>query len=81
MDMENELLRPGVNEKHGERFLRGDDLQPVWRDPLALAMFAAWVNVDANKLPENMRAHTCLATAEAWARVADAARDFIERNG
>lgn len=44
------------------------------RDPLALAMFAAWCNLPVDKLPEAMRAHTCPATAEAWARVAAAAR-------
>lgn len=47
------------------------------RDPLALAMFAAWCNLPADKLPEAMRAHTCPATAEAWGRVADAARSHF----
>jgi hypothetical protein len=47
------------------------------RDPLALAMFAAWCNLPVDKLPEAMRAHTCPATAEAWGRVADAARTVL----
>lgn len=70
-------LKPGVNAKAGEQFLRGDDLEPVWRDPLALAMFAAWVNVDPDKVPPTMRAYTCSHTKEAWERVAEAARKFI----
>ena len=49
------------------------------RDPLALAMFAAWCNLPVDKLPEAMRAHTCPATAEVWARVADAARSILSR--
>lgn len=47
------------------------------RDPLALAMFAAWCNLPADKLPAEMRAHTCPATAEAWGRVAAAVRSFM----
>ena len=47
------------------------------RDPLQLALFAAWVNLPVDKLPEAMRAHTCPATAEAWQRVADAAREAL----
>ena len=72
-------LKPGVNAKHhNERFLRGGDLQPVMRDPLCLAMFAAWVNVRPDQLPKDMRAFTCKATMDAWQRVADAARKHIE---
>jgi hypothetical protein len=71
-------LRPGVNVKHGERFMRGDDLEPVLRDPLALAMLAAWVNVPVDKLPANMRAHTCAATMASWKRVGDAALAYLE---
>lgn len=67
-------LRPGVNVRAGERFLRGDDLEPVWRDPLALAMFAAWVNAPVDKIPAELRAHTCESTKAAWRRVADVAR-------
>ncbi|QVJ07686.1 hypothetical protein L7H23_01295 [Sphingopyxis sp. BSN-002] len=48
------------------------------RDPLALAMFAAWCNLPADKLPAEMRAHTCPATAEAWGRVAAAVRAYME---
>ena len=44
------------------------------RDKLALAMFAAWVNCPVDKIPPEMRGHTCHATMTAWARVADAAR-------
>jgi hypothetical protein len=44
-------LRPGVNTKARERFLRGDDLEPVLRDPLALAMLAAWLNVRVDQIP------------------------------
>lgn len=49
----------------------------LWRDPLALEMIAAWVGVTVDQLPETMRAHTCPATAAAWGRVADAARQHI----
>jgi hypothetical protein len=51
------------------------------RDPLALAMFAAWVNVPVDQLPDNMRGHTCAATMEAWGRVADAALAHLKSNG
>jgi hypothetical protein len=47
------------------------------RDPLALAMFAAWVNLPVDKLPPEMNAHTCEQTALAWQRVADAARAYL----
>lgn len=47
------------------------------RDPLALAMFAAWCNLPVDKLPATMRAHTCPATAEAWGRVADAVQNHF----
>lgn len=46
------------------------------RDPLALAMLAAWVNIPVDQLPATMRAHTCEATMEAWKRVGDAALAF-----
>lgn len=75
-------LKPGVNWKHhNERFLRGDDLEPVLRDPLALAMLAAWVNAPVDKLPATMRAHTCTATMTAWKRVGEAARAYFIENG
>lgn len=77
--MEEEIpLEPGVNVRRGERFLRGDDLEPVLRDPLALAMLAAWVNTTPDKLPKEMRAHTCVATMTAWKRVGDAAVAFLK---
>jgi hypothetical protein len=43
------------------------------RDPLALAMLAAWLNVRVDQLPETMRAHTCRDTMERWKRVGEAA--------
>lgn len=43
------------------------------RDPLALAMLAAWVNCPVDQLPETMKAHTCEATMAAWKRVGEAA--------
>lgn len=52
----------------------------IWRDDLAVVMIAAWCNVRPDQLPEAMRAHTCAATAEAWTRVAAAAREFISRD-
>lgn len=79
-DMEDEPLRPGVNVRHGERFLRGEDLEPVMRDDLELALIAAWMNVRVEQLPAKMRAHTCQATKDAWGRVAAAARDHIAKN-
>lgn len=48
------------------------------RDPLCLAMFAAWMNVTPDQVSASLRAHTCEATAIAWQRVADAARAHIE---
>ena len=47
------------------------------RDPLALTMFAAWCNLPIEKLPPTMKAHYCPATADAWTRVAEAARAFL----
>lgn len=47
------------------------------RDPLALAMFAAWVNLPSDRLPPEMRAHTCEQTAKAWERVATAVRSWL----
>lgn len=40
-------------------------------------MIAAWCGVTPDKLPPEMRAHTCAATAAAWGRVADAARAHL----
>ncbi len=40
-------------------------------------MFAAWCNLPVGKLPATMLAHTCPATAEAWERVAAAARQMV----
>lgn len=54
-----------------------DDL----RDPLALAMLAAWVNAPVDALPDTMRAHTCPATMAAWKRVGEAARAYFQENG
>lgn len=51
--------------------------EAIERDPIALAMFAAWCNVPADKIPAEFRGHTCQNTMEAWARVADAARKAI----
>jgi hypothetical protein len=50
-----------------------DKPDPVPRTPLELVMFAAWVNVPVDKLPPDMRGHTCPATMAAWKRVAEAA--------
>lgn len=47
------------------------------RDPLAMAMLAAWLNVTVEQMPELYKAHTCDATMEAWGRVADAARKHL----
>ncbi len=54
--------------------------EPVPRDPLALAMFAAWVNLPVDKLPPEMRGHTCAATMTAWKRVGDAAIAYLKEN-
>lgn len=43
------------------------------KDPLALAMMAAWVGVRVDQLPKEMQAHTCRHTMAAWKRVGDAA--------
>ena len=48
------------------------------RDKMALAMFAAWVNCPVGNLPKEMKGHTCQATMEAWGRVADAAKKYLE---
>lgn len=52
----------------------------IWRDPLALAMISAWCGVTPDQAPKNFGWHTCRATAAAWERVADAARDHIEKD-
>ena len=49
----------------------------IWCDDLALALIAGWVNCPVEKMPKEMRAHTCEATAIAWGRVADAARSHL----
>lgn len=46
------------------------------RDPLAMAMLAAWLNVTPEQLPERFKAHTCEATMKAWARVGVAAVSY-----
>ena len=55
------------------------DREAILRDPLALAMLAAWLNVPIDKLPAELNAHTCEATMKAWKRVGDAALDFLTR--
>jgi hypothetical protein len=72
-------LTPGVNVKAGERFLRSDDLEPVWRTPLGLVALAAWLNVKPEQLPTtpNMRAYTCRHTMEAWGRVGEAVAEYV----
>ena len=47
------------------------------RDPLALAMFAAWVRVKPDAVPPTMRAQTGAHTREAWARVGEAATEHV----
>lgn len=47
-------------------------------DPLAVVMFAAWVGVEPDKLPEAMRYNPNQWSADAWARVASAARKYLE---
>ena len=47
------------------------------RDEFALELFAGWVNCSVDKLPPEMKGHTCPATMVAWARVADAARAYL----
>jgi hypothetical protein len=47
------------------------------RDPLALAMLAAWVNCPVDKLPPGLEGHTCEATMRAWKRVGDAAVAYL----
>ena len=51
----------------------------IWRDPLALAMISAWCGVTPDQAPKNFGWHTCQSTADAWKRVADAARAHIEQ--
>ena len=48
-----------------------------FRDPLALAMIAAWLNVRPEQVPTEWRVHTCEQSMRAWQRVADAAREFL----
>jgi hypothetical protein len=52
----------------------------VERDALALAMFAAWLNVRVDQIPPENRVHTCKATQDAWQRVADAALSTLARD-
>lgn len=62
------MTAPGKT-KERERLERWAAQNP--RDELALEMFAAWVNCPVDKLPPEMRGHTCPATMAAWSRVAD----------
>ncbi len=50
------------------------------RDPLALAMLAAWVNCPVDQLPATMRSHTCASTMAAWKRVGEAAVAYFAAN-
>lgn len=50
------------------------------RDPLALAMFAAWLNVTPEQVPEVCRAHLCDATMAGWKRVGDAAVAWVRNH-
>jgi hypothetical protein len=54
-------------------------MQPT-RDPLALAMLAAWLNVRPDQIPDTFRAHTCEATMTAWQRVGRAAVEYLKAN-
>lgn len=47
------------------------------REGLALVMIAAWLNVPVDKLPKELRLHTCEHSKKAWLRVADSARVFL----
>lgn len=47
------------------------------RSPLELVMFAAWVNVSPDQVPDTMRGPTCAATMEAWKRVGEAAVTYL----
>ena len=48
------------------------------RDPLCMAMIAAWLNVSVEQVPVAYRVHTCEASMAAWQRVADAARAHLK---
>ena len=63
------VLPSGRRQVHNER-------DAGERDPLALAMLAAWVNVPIDKLPETMRAMSDPHTMAAWKRVGEAAVAF-----
>lgn len=47
------------------------------RDPLALAMFAAWMNVRPDQVPPEYLGHTNPHTMAAWKRVGEAAIAFV----
>jgi hypothetical protein len=47
------------------------------RDDLSLVAIAAWVNTTPDKLPAEMKFHTCQATKDAWKRVAKAIKDAL----
>lgn len=50
------------------------------RPRLEMIAFAAWVNIDVDKIPPEFRAPTCEHTMKAWKRVADAIEaDVFER--
>lgn len=49
------------------------------RDKHALALFAAWVGMPVDRLPSEMRGHTCAATMKAWGRVARASEAYLQR--
>lgn len=50
------------------------------RTPLELVMFAAWVGVDPQNIPETMKGHTCADTMARWKRVGEAAVAWVAAN-
>ena len=49
------------------------------RSPLALAMLCAWNNIHPDKTPPEWWNHPSDENRQAWERVAQAARDHIEK--
>ena len=57
-----------------------DEALSVTRDPLALAMFAAWVGAPVEKLPAEMKGHTCPDTMARRLRIDLQAAEYWHAN-
>jgi type 1 glutamine amidotransferase len=50
------------------------------RTPLEMVMWAAWLGVDPERVPEALKGHTCQDTMARWKRVGEAAVAYAAEN-